>query len=109
MLSRADQLEERVVTQLQQHLRENSTATDSASEARFQRLEVDITELRQQHSKFENWFQDAAAASSSMQSQIGELRTQVNAHSTELGTVRSEIQNGFQHLEALFSKKHRTE
>ena len=109
MLSRADQLEERVVTQLQQHLKENPPAADSASEARFQRLEVDITELRQQQSKFENWFQDAAAASSNMQNQIGELRTQVNAHTTELGTVRSEIQNGFQHLEALFSKKHRTE
>ena len=30
---------------------------------RFQRLEVDISELRLQHTKYENWFQHAAAAS----------------------------------------------
>ncbi len=108
--SRIDQLEERVSQNLQQQLlKAPQEGLEEKHEARFQKLEVDISELRQQRTRYESWFQEAATASNSMQSQIGELRSQVRENATELVTVRSEIQNGFQNLEALFAKKHRTE
>ena len=106
--SRIDQLEARVSQNVQQQLlRANAAEDEHKHEERFQKLEVDISELKKQHTRYEGWFQDAASMTNNMQSQIGELRTQVREHSKELTTVRSEIQNGFQSMEALFSKKHR--
>ncbi len=112
--SRVDQLEERVANtvanQVQQHLQQGANGEfEQKAEARFQRMEVDLSELKQQHQKYENWFQDAASVSSGLQNQIGELRTQVREQGHELGAVRTEIQSGFQHMEALFAKKHRAE
>ena len=108
--SRLDQLEERVSNNVQQQLlRANTSEGEQKHEERFKKLEVDISELKQQHTRYEGWFQEAATVTNNMQSQIGELKTQVREHTTELSTVRSEIQSGFQNLESLFAKKHRTE
>ena len=108
--SRLDQLEERVSNNVQQQLlRANTSEGEQKHEERFKKLEVDISELKQQHTRYEGWFQEAATVTNNMQSQIGELKTQVREHTTELSTVRSEIQSGFQNLESLFAKKHRAE
>ncbi len=112
--SRVDQLEERVTTSvtnsMAQQIRQGpSEEFEKKTEARFQQMEVDISELKQQHHKYENWFQEAATVSNGMQTQIGEIKQQVREHGNELVTVRSEIQSGFQNIESLLAKRQRSE
>lgn len=86
------------------------------ADARFKKLEVDVAEMKQQHVKYEGWFQEAAAASNNTQTQMVELQKQVTMQKqdmvtmkSDIGQVRSEIQTGFASIEALLNKKHRTE
>ena len=70
--SRMDQLEERVSNNVQQQLLRASTSEgDQKHEERFKKLEVDISELKQQHTRYEGWFQEAATVTNNMQSQTG--------------------------------------
>ena len=81
----------------------------SANEQRFQKLEVDMAEIRQQHLKHEHWFQEAGAANQRLQNQVGALSTQVTQNQQEVTSLSAEIKMGFQNMEALLSKKQRTD
>ena len=81
----------------------------SANEQRFQKLEVDMAEIRQQHQKHEQWFQEAGAANQRLQNQVGALSTQVAQNQQEVSSLSTEIKLGFQNMEALLSKKQRTD
>ena len=77
------------------------------TEARFQKLEVDMAEIREQHQKHERWFQDAAVADQHLQQQVGSLSTQVTQQQQEVSSLSSDIKTGFQNIEALLSKRQR--
>jgi hypothetical protein len=94
----AESLEERV-----------TTGVMSANEERFQKLEVDIAEIRQQNRKHEQWFQEAGAANQRLQTQVGTLSTQLAQNQQEVTSLSAEIKMGFQSMEALLSKKQRTD
>ena len=89
-------------------------------DTRFQFLESSVAELRQQNVKFEQWFGDAAEANQVTNRQINALATQVQTQQLELGNlnktvhdhnaeIRREMSAGFGNIEALLSKKHRTD
>lgn len=91
-------------------MEERLTATiTEQTEARFQKLEVDMAEIKHQHQRHERWFQDAAVAvaNQNLQSQVGTLTTQVAQQQQEVSTLSQDIRSGFQNLEALFAKKQR--
>lgn len=107
------EVEERLQGQIH-HAIDQKMAVEA--DARFKQLEVDVAEMKQQHIKYEGWFQEAAAASNSTQAQMVELQQQVAMQKHEMGTmkndigqVRQEIQSGFASIEALLSKKQRAE
>ena len=91
-----DSMEERVTAHITEH-----------HEARFQKIEVDLAEIRQQHQRHERWFQDAATANQHLQTQVGTLTSQVAQQQQEVSTMSAEIKSGFQNLEALLAKKQR--
>lgn len=72
-------------------------------------MEVDMQELKNQRMKFEGWFQDAGKANQAMQNQIGILSKQVAANDGKVSDLRTEIQSGFSHIEALLEKRNRAE
>ena len=91
-------------------MEERLTATiTEQTEARFQKLEVDMAEIKHQHQRHERWFQDAAVANHNLQSQVSTLTTQVAQQQQEVSTLSQDIRSGFQNLEALFAKKQRQE
>eukprot|EP00438_Fugacium_kawagutii_P031198 Skav220793 [mRNA] locus=scaffold150:52383:57152:- [translate_table: standard] len=95
-----------------------------AHEQRFQRLETDITQIRQQQDKFESWFQDAGQATTTLQSQVGSLTTQLmetkNEIHQQVGTLTQQlgenrqgltdmgtrIEQGFASLQDLLRERH---
>ncbi len=83
-----------------------------ANEERFNRLEVDMAEIKAQNQQYQGWFQEAAQASNRMQTRVDELQVVVQAQATDMeivkadiSTVRGEIQHGFSNIEALLSKR----
>eukprot|EP00435_Cladocopium_sp_Y103_P074350 s200_g48.t1 len=93
-----DTLEERITHSITQ-----------STEERFQKIEVDIAEIRNQHQKHEQWFNEAGQATQRLQSQVGTLTSQVTQHQQEVAALSTEIRSGFQSMEALLAKKQRTE
>ena len=89
-------LEERVATNVQKN-----------NEERFQKLEVDIAEVKMQHHKHEQWFQDAGVANQRLQSQVSNLTNQVTQQQQEVSSLSMDIKTGFQNIEALLAKKQR--
>ena len=89
-------LEERVATNVQKN-----------NEERFQKLEVDIAEVKMQHHKHEQWFQDAGVANQRLQSQVSNLTNQVTQQQQEVSSLSMDIMTGFQNIEALLAKKQR--
>ena len=49
------------------------------------------------------------AAVATTQSRVEDLSTQVSGHRSDVAGLRTEVTQGFAHLEALLSKKHRSE
>ena len=85
-----------------------------ANDERFNRLEVDMAEIKAQNHQYQGWFQQAAQASNQMQTRVDELQVVVQAQATDMeivkadiSTIRGEIQGGFSNIEALLSKRPR--
>eukprot|EP00438_Fugacium_kawagutii_P035434 Skav206969 [mRNA] locus=scaffold255:597270:599261:+ [translate_table: standard] len=79
------------------------------TEQRFQRLETDLTEIKEQHVKYEQWFRDAGAANHQVQTQVqhlttqvvqnqNEVQTQVQHLTTQIAQNQNEVQTQVQHL-----------
>ena len=83
------------------------STVQKANEDRFQKLEVDIAEIRMQHERHEHWFQEAGSANQRLQSQVNHLATQMTQQQHEVSSLSQEIKSGFQNMEALLSKKQR--
>ena len=94
-----------IETRLQQSLTSNKEAT----EARLQKMETDIHEMKHQHGQYQQWFQEAGQANAHLQSQVLSLATQVQENKNEVSAMGSEIKAGFANLEAMLAKKSRTE
>ena len=94
--SMADSMEERL-----------STSIQKVHEDRFQKLEVDIAEIKMQSHRHEQWFQDAGAANQRLQTQVNHLTNQVTQQQHEMSSLSQDIKSGFQNMEALLSKKQR--
>ena len=94
--SMASSLEDKVISTVQK-----------VNEDRFQKLEVDIAEIRMQHGRHEQWFQEAGNANQRLQSQVNHLATQMTQQQNEVSSLSQEIKSGFQNMEALLSKKQR--
>jgi peptidoglycan hydrolase CwlO-like protein len=62
-----------------------------------------------QHSKHEQWFQEAGAANQRLQSQVGSLSTQVTKQQQEVHSLSADIKSVFQNIEALLAKKQRVD
>eukprot|EP00438_Fugacium_kawagutii_P033744 Skav209660 [mRNA] locus=scaffold2126:122984:134587:- [translate_table: standard] len=108
---------QQIQASVQDHVKE-------AHEERFQRLETDITQIRQQQDKFESWFQDAGKATSTLQSQVGSLTNQLletkNEIHQQVGTLTQQmgenrqgitdmgarIEQGFANLQDLLRERH---
>lgn len=73
------------------------------------RLEVDISEMRNQQVKFESWCQEAGQAHQHLQAQIGQLAATVSEYTAEISDMGKETKPGFQNIEALLVKRSRTE
>ena len=86
-----------------------ATSLRDATEQRFLKLETGMNELKEQNTKFEQWFQDAGNSTASLRQEVGAIATQVKEHHNTIQTMGTEIKSGFASLEALLSKKHRTE
>ena len=112
-------------------------ASSSAADPRIARLETDVHEIRQQNSKFEQWFQEAGQSSAAMKGTTDDLVQQVTHHEAavqqihtqvaqtthrveqvssqvvanrdELASLDTKITNGFASLEGLLSKRSRAE
>ena len=84
-----------------------STSIQKVHEDRFQKLEVDIAEIKLQSNRHEQWFQDAGSANQRLQTQVNHLATQVTLQQHEMSSLSHEIKSGFQNMEALLSKKQR--
>ena len=95
---------------IQDALKKEVTASvTEKTDQRLNKMEVDIYELRQQHVKYEQWFSEAGAATTNLQSQLNTVAAQVADQRSEISSMGQEIKSGFSHLEALLSKKSRTE
>ena len=107
------------------------------SDPRMTQLETDVQEMRAQTTKFEGWFQEAGTQSRAMQTQldglsqhvvaqesamsqlhrsmaqtehrIEEVAGQVVANRSDVSALQSQITEGFQSMEALLSKRQRSE
>ncbi|CAJ1449681.1 unnamed protein product [Effrenium voratum] len=101
---------------------EDQTMADDTHkfESRFQHLEPSVAELRQQNYKFEQWFGEAAEANAATNHQINAIAKEVHTQQAELSNlnksvsdhnaeIRREMSAGFSNIEALLSKKHRTD
>lgn len=125
-----------MIDQVEGRLRDQ-IASSSAADPRIARLETDVHEIRQQNSKFEQWFQEAGQSSAAMKGTIDDLvqqvthheaavqqihtqvaqtthrveqvSTQVVANRDELASLDMKITNGFATLEGLLSKRSRAE
>ena len=108
-----------------------SSDANEATEARFNRLEVGLTEMKQQTDKLENWVQQVATGCQQTNTAVTQLQQQVgsqqqdfeqfrqeaaqHAQSTaqqfnDIRTdVQSEMQKGFAHIAGLLEKKQRTD
>ena len=73
------------------------------------KLETGMSELRHQNQKFENWFHEAGQSNASLRQEVGVLISQVKEHQQTIQHMGCEIKSGFQDLEALLSKKQRSE
>ena len=114
--SMTDQMEAKV----QQHVLDSVTA---ATETRFQRLESDLVEIKNQQGKFDSWFHEAGAANERLQQQVSGLAQQVATNQQDMtglsgqlqqqqhqiGSLSNDVQKGFSQLEALLSKRQRHE
>ena len=129
--SMMEQMEDRLRTHL------STAASELPADPRVERLETDMKEIKIQNCKFEQWFQEAGTQSWGMkqqldgllaqvshqddtvrqvqtavattQSRVEDLSTQVSGHRSDVAGLRTEVTQGFAHLEALLSKKHRSE
>ena len=109
--SKLDAVEARLQTALETSV---TGKVQQANEERFNRLEVDMAEIKAQNQQYQGWFHEAAQASNRMQLQVDELQTVAQAQATDMeivkadiSTVRGEIQSGFSNIEALLSKRPR--
>ena len=102
VVPKLDSMEERLRGEI-------STAVTQATEGRMAKMEVDLSEMRHQQTKFETWCQEAGQAQQHMQMQLGQISATVAEHTSEISDMGKEIKNGFQHLEALLVKRSRTE
>ena len=95
---------------IQDTLKKEVTASvTEKTDQRLNKMETDIHELRQQHVKYEQWFSEAGAANKNLQGQLNTVAAQVADQRSEITTMGQEIKSGFSTLEALLSKKTRTE
>lgn len=125
-----------MIDQVEGRLRDR-LASSSASDPRISKLETDMTEIKEQNTKFEQWFHQAGQSSIAMQGRIEDLSkqllttdqglhqvhsqlahtntrveevaSQVVANRTELSSLDDKITTGFANLEGLPSKKFRAE
>ena len=81
----------------------------NTTEERFQRLEVDLAEIKSQNQRHEQWFQDAGNATQRLQNQVGTLTTQMGQQQQDVATLSSEIKSGFQMMESLLSKRQKVD
>lgn len=81
----------------------------STTEERFQRLEVDLAEIKNQNQKHEQWFHDAGNATQRLQNQVGTLTTQMGQQQQDVATLSQEIKSGFQLMESLLSKRQKVD
>ena len=109
--SKLDAVEARLQTALETSV---TGKVQQANEERFNRLEVDMAEIKAQNQQYQGWFHEAAQASNRIQLQVDELQTVAQAQATDMeivkadiSTVRGEIQSGFSNIEALLSKRPR--
>ncbi len=126
-----DKMEDR----LRSHL--TSAASEIPPDPRVARLETDMAEIKGQNTKFEQWFQEAGSQSRNMRQQLDglmtqvsqqeasvqqvqntmvgtqhrmeELTAQVSGHRSDVSGLQDQVTQGFAHIEALLSKKHRAE
>ena len=126
-----DKMEDR----LRSHLA--SAANELPPDPRVARLETDMAEIKGQNTKFEHWFQEAGTQSRNMRQQLDglmtqvsqqevavqkvqstvvgtqhrmeELTSQVSGHRSDVAGLQDQVTQGFAHIEALLSKKHRSE
>ena len=69
----------------------------SLPDPRLQQLEVSLTEVQQQNSKFEEWFQTFGARVSGQAQQLEQLQTTVQEQRQEIAKVRSEVRDTVKH------------
>ena len=130
-VDRVQQVEQRIRADVKavvrKELEEQASGQDVAmymdnhgAEHRFSRIEADLGELRHQNAKFEQWFAEAGAANhntatrlQSVAEQVGLQQQEITALNSSFNGLRSQMQEdmqtGFGRLEALLSKKSRTE
>ena len=73
------------------HSLANASAPDQGQDARIQKLEAGLTEVRLQNNKFEEWFQTFGMQMQQQASQVVEVQQAVAAQKSDLGTLRSEV------------------
>ena len=96
---------DQVQTKMQESLRAD---LKGEHEARFQKLETGLTELKEQNGRFERWFHEAGSVSSGLQQQVNAIAGQVQDQKKEPGNMGDKIDKGFANIEALLSKSRRT-
>ncbi|CAE7294281.1 unnamed protein product [Symbiodinium sp. CCMP2592] len=102
-----------------------STSTATASQdARIQQLEVGVQELQMQNRKFEGWFQSFGTQLSESKAQVTDMQKAMQGQQADVAKLRGEVSSAvgslksdmnsrlddqLQRIEALLSKKSRTE
>ena len=103
MPSKRQELEVKIREELRGELKDEIYNTlQETTEERFAHLETDLKELKSQGHKFENWFNEAAAANAAVQSQMGELRTELHTQKQQTQDLSTEIRGGFSAIKAMF-------
>ena len=123
---RITQMEDRLQSSLMDTLRKELDAQNTSSssdmqvddfkaetEQRFERLEAGLVELQSQHVKYEGWFAQMNQQEQFLSQQVQEANAridQVNGQNEErFSSLQTDMQKGFQHIEALLVKSRRTD
>ena len=101
-----------------------SAGPSADQDPRIQKLEVGVHELQMQNRKFEGWFQSFGTQLSESKAQTAELQKTLQGQQTDVAKLRGEVSSAvsslksdmnnrlddqLQRIEALLSKKPRTE
>ena len=131
--TRAEQIEERILAQIQTQLDARLPGdTQDADmnedhESRLERIEFNMAELQQQNQKFSTWFQEAGEKMTIMESTMAQHTANMDTLShtvhqqgasmaniqhtmgTMEGNIRADFKQAMEHMESLLAKKARCE